>query len=157
MTSPTEADIYKNGAEESNICDILQSVVINHWDPANQTFKPDDTALSIRRDVRGRLFPLSQWTKKRKADSRDETQSAEAGQVVRSTEHPAPIRDPTTTSRELTRTVMRTYGWSIKYFKDIPELLQGLRDAISGMSAHEMQSKWLYADQSLRRTSYSLL
>lgn len=29
---------------------------------------------------------------------------------------------------------MKSYGWPIKFFKDIPELLRVLRDVITGLS-----------------------
>jgi len=35
--------------------------------------------------------------------------------------------------RVFSRLVMETYGWPIKFFKDIPELLSVVRDAIQGM------------------------
>jgi hypothetical protein len=35
--------------------------------------------------------------------------------------------------RVLTRLLMETYGWPIKFFKDIPELLRVVRDAIQGL------------------------
>jgi len=37
-------------------------------------------------------------------------------------------------SRVRTRVVLSTYGWLIKYFSTLPELLQVLRDAIKGMN-----------------------
>ena len=36
-------------------------------------------------------------------------------------------------ARVFSRLVMETYGWPIKYFKDIPELLRVIRDVIQGM------------------------
>ena len=36
--------------------------------------------------------------------------------------------------RVLSRMLMETYGWPVKFFKDIPELLGTLRDAIIGLS-----------------------
>ena len=39
------------------------------------------------------------------------------------------------TSRALTRTLMRTYGWPIQFFKDLVELVTVLRDAIQGESS----------------------
>ncbi|KAH9939168.1 hypothetical protein B0H21DRAFT_825261 [Amylocystis lapponica] len=42
----------------------------------------------------------------------------------------APASDPN--PRVLSRMLMETYGWPIKFFKDIPELLRVIRDAITG-------------------------
>ena len=36
--------------------------------------------------------------------------------------------------RSFSRMLMKTYGWPVKFFKDIPELLGTLRDAIIGLS-----------------------
>ncbi|KAH9946462.1 hypothetical protein B0H21DRAFT_416405 [Amylocystis lapponica] len=41
-----------------------------------------------------------------------------------------PATDPN--PRVLSRTLMETYGWPIKFFKDIPELLRVMRDAVTG-------------------------
>lgn len=36
------------------------------------------------------------------------------------------------TNRILTRTLMRTYGWPVRFFKDVPELVNTLIDAMKG-------------------------
>ena len=48
----------------------------------------------------------------------------------------APSQKPEETplaSRQQTRTLMATYGWTIKHFKDLTELVSCLRDAIQGV------------------------
>ncbi|KAH9945527.1 hypothetical protein B0H21DRAFT_809283 [Amylocystis lapponica] len=43
-----------------------------------------------------------------------------------------PLTDTKAPPRVLSRLLMETYGWPIKFFKDIPELLRVIRDALRG-------------------------
>lgn len=43
------------------------------------------------------------------------------------------MQDLKIVNRVRTRTLMQTYGWPIKFFKDIPELLTTFREAIEGI------------------------
>ena len=45
--------------------------------------------------------------------------------------------------RVRTHTLMKTYGWPIKFFKDIPELLNTIRDAITGMLFYPLRGCYL--------------
>ncbi|KAH8091799.1 hypothetical protein BXZ70DRAFT_469438 [Cristinia sonorae] len=51
-------------------------------------------------------------------------------------------------SRVLTRTVMRTYGWPIKYFKDRVELVTTLRDNVIGLQSLYYQRGVAHRDAS---------
>ena len=96
----------------------------------------DDTLASIRRGVTH--TPLSLDPPNQSGRKRPRNEETEAFLHIKDTA--SDIKDfiagndvKPPKARVFTRLVMETYGWPIKYFKDIPELLRVIRDVIQGM------------------------
>jgi hypothetical protein len=96
----------------------------------------DDTLASIRRGVTHTslsLDPPTHSNRKRPRDEKTEallhmkTTTSDTKDFVAGNGAELPI------ARIFSRLVMETYGWPIKYFLDIPELLMVIRDVIQGM------------------------
>lgn len=108
-------------------------------DKENGTMVVDDTVNHIRRGVEVRASSLAgaSKSKKRKQRELDESQAHESSLHVAATsfqvlEFAVVAGGRSATNRVLTRTLMRTYGWPVKFFKDIPELVSTLYDAVKG-------------------------
>ncbi|KAA1477282.1 hypothetical protein DENSPDRAFT_933622 [Dentipellis sp. KUC8613] len=138
----TEAQFREFAPPESNLCEIVRSVNIG-GDISNQASVVVDTRHYVRRGVDGmRVDPDSllppnaeSQSKKRNAESEME----ETALVV----VPATVLDTAArrtsrragfifTSRMQTRTLMSTYGWPVKFFRDVRELVGTIRNAIEG-------------------------
>jgi hypothetical protein len=96
----------------------------------------DDTLASIRRGVTHTplsLDPPTHSDRKRPRDEKTEallhmkTTASDTKDFVAGNNAKPPG------ARVFSRLVMETYGWPIKYFIDIPELLRVIRDVIQGM------------------------
>lgn len=117
------------GNESSNIARIYSSEEVMVGGSI------DNTLVSIRRDLThssSALDPPPQPNGKRPRDEDTErflhmnTTTSEIKHFVAGTA----ARPPN--ARVLTRLLMETYGWPIKYFSSISELLRVMRDAIQG-------------------------
>ncbi|KAH9945519.1 hypothetical protein B0H21DRAFT_809280 [Amylocystis lapponica] len=93
-----------------------------------------DTTSRIRHELPTTPFSIAVHTPTLGKRDRDETIEASAhiqstpGAAMQSTDKSPAQAVP----RVLSRLVMETYGWPIKFFKDIPELLRVIRDALRG-------------------------
>ncbi|KAA1469413.1 hypothetical protein DENSPDRAFT_772821, partial [Dentipellis sp. KUC8613] len=146
-----------------HVCEIVRSVDIGCQfpDPSHPDWVVEDTEHSITRGLEVEASfvleeaPSTTPTEPSKAEKRkqpdqeppqvdEEAISKEQGLFVVSTTSEAyefAVRKATKlppTNRILTRTLMKTYGWPIKFFKDIPELVRTIRDALQGH-----QNLWL--------------
>ncbi|KAA1473322.1 hypothetical protein DENSPDRAFT_839781 [Dentipellis sp. KUC8613] len=145
---------------DPHVCDIVRSVSMACPcpDPHHPDWKLDDTEHSITRglELEGSFAleraPPAATTDQPKPVKRkledpqpieevdEEATFREQGLFVVSTDSDAykfAVRkarklETPPVNRILTRTLMRTYGWPIKFFKDIPELVRALRDAVQG-------------------------
>ncbi|TFY81315.1 hypothetical protein EWM64_g2696 [Hericium alpestre] len=139
VRSPQEADFRAALTSPApNVCDIIRSVDIGVKD--GRTEVKDETSL-VRQGLTLQVFAESTFSvateagNKRKASERDETKEEEKNVHVKSTEPEhiyATQSESLYTARVLTRTLMRTLGWPIKFFKDILELITVIRDAVQG-------------------------
>ena len=98
----------------------------------------DSPDLAIRKDLKsskhywsdGMVVDSSVTGEKRKLDE------AEGDQIIHRSNPPQPgqhlVQAGELASRGLTRTLMETYGWSIKFFSCLEELVAVMRDAIEG-------------------------
>ncbi|ETW77007.1 hypothetical protein HETIRDRAFT_460499 [Heterobasidion irregulare TC 32-1] len=149
--SQTKATFHKSLSKPPSfhICDIVNSVDIRVMDDEQGGMVVDDTANHIRRGVEVRASSLKRnklpkdpgvselRSTKRKKPELDESQPHESFLYVTSTssevlEFSVIADGRSATNRVLTRTLMRTYGWPIKFFKDVPELVNTLIDAVKG-------------------------
>ncbi|KAH9937956.1 hypothetical protein B0H21DRAFT_894112 [Amylocystis lapponica] len=91
-----------------------------------------DTTSRIRHELPTTPFSIAVHTPILGKRDRDET--IEASSHVKSTSGAAiqSADESQADPRVLSRLVMETYGWPIKFFKDIPELLRVIRDALQG-------------------------
>ncbi|TFY80601.1 hypothetical protein EWM64_g3411 [Hericium alpestre] len=118
-----------------HVCDIIRSVDMGVKD--GETDVKDETS-SLRQGLQLQPFTDSIFANatevcnKKEASELDETKPAEQSVPVIATDgHHAFTAQPCT-MRVLTRTLMRTHGWPIKFFKDLLELITVIRDAIEG-------------------------
>ncbi|TFY58769.1 hypothetical protein EVG20_g8025 [Dentipellis fragilis] len=160
-TSLREKDICDtlphSDGNNSHVCEIVRSVDIGCQfpDPNHPDWVVEDTEHSITRGLEVEAsFVLeeapstapaepSKAGKRKQTDQEpsqvdEEADLQEQGLFVVSTTSEAyefAVRKATKlppTNRILTRTLMKTYGWPIKFFKDIPELVRAIRDAVQG-------------------------
>lgn len=97
-----------------------------------------DSTSNLRGDYPGRLAYWNDGIEVPPASSkhdvtRDEHTREQLTTIKSSTAAEHNVQNDTPfVSRVLMRTLMSTYGWPIKYFKDLEELVTVLRDAVTG-------------------------
>ncbi|KAA1473330.1 hypothetical protein DENSPDRAFT_872739 [Dentipellis sp. KUC8613] len=144
-TSPREDELLgQSDIDGSHICDIVRSVDVGiSQDPDHPDWNVDDTEHAIGRglmvedylydddeeeDADISSYPQTKYTRSSALGLHVAAALSHGkyGFIFRMNSWRPPI------NHILTRTLMRTYGWPIKFFKDIPELVGTIRDAIQG-------------------------
>ncbi|KAA1475414.1 hypothetical protein DENSPDRAFT_424375 [Dentipellis sp. KUC8613] len=157
-----ESSAHLDSSLFPNICDIERSVCMSISDDASTLKIVDDTRDAIRRGVMGESFAVHQAipsgstrleseggnANSTNTSAQDSANSAmkrkrdDEANLSEKTLHTPMITSKTRsvaqpavshfTNRILTRTLMKTYGWPLKFFKDLPELVKCIRDAVEG-------------------------
>lgn len=127
----TEGDLYETAGNESqNIPQVYSSeeVIVGG--------SVDDTVLAIRRGMTHASLSLDP-PPRRNGKPRDEDEDTKLHMITTDSFHTMRfflVRPPQ--ARVLTRLLMETYGWPIKHFSSLAELLHVMRDAIQGILNH---------------------
>lgn len=133
MAENTKAlhDIMQDLLQEVSVGDVQYIAVVHSSEDVQVGGELDATISCIRRGLE--LYDYAPESKAQKRDHRDafeETKlygvTVNQDQVYYSQETKRPI------SRTHNRILLSTYGWPIKYFLDLLELLQILKDSIQG-------------------------
>ncbi|TFY71311.1 hypothetical protein EVG20_g1703 [Dentipellis fragilis] len=138
----TEAQFRALALPESNLCEIVRSVNVGA-DMEDQASVVVDTRHYVRRGIEGlRVVPDDSAPSDREPSSKKRSAEPELGEaalvVVNSTSQDTAGKVSARrarfnfTSRVLTRTLMSTYGWPVKFFRDVRELVATIRNAIEG-------------------------
>ncbi|KAA1477283.1 hypothetical protein DENSPDRAFT_828628 [Dentipellis sp. KUC8613] len=139
----TEAEFRALAPPDSNLCQIVRSVDVGAGDIDDQASAAAvvDTKYYVRRGLPGASD----------SDSAPPAKKLRLGEEPGSPAVVLVIVDPATedttgekgsesvrrgrfrfTNRVLTRTLMSTYGWPVKFFRDHRELVETIRDAVKG-------------------------
>ncbi|TFY51397.1 hypothetical protein EVG20_g11017, partial [Dentipellis fragilis] len=127
---------------ESNLCEIVRSVNVGA-DIEGQASVVVDTRRYVRRGIEGlRVVPDDSAPSDREPSSKKRSAEHEMEEtalvVIPPTSQDTAGKVSTRrarfnfTSRVLTRTLMSTYGWPVKFFRDVRELVATIRNAIEG-------------------------
>ncbi|TFY54115.1 hypothetical protein EVG20_g9843 [Dentipellis fragilis] len=134
-----EAQFRARAPPESNLCQIIRSVGVGA-DTADQASVVVDIEHYVRHGLHAPSDPDSEPPpKKRKLSAEPESTEVVLVVVDPATEDTAGRVSESArrarfrfTSRVLTRTLMSTYGWPVKFFRDHRELVETIRDAVEG-------------------------
>jgi len=153
---PTEADFVHGPGDTPTVLrhvGVIQASVKAIYTDNNGS-RLDDSTESARRGLRsvswpwkdGVFEPIGAVSIKLKGI----TESIGDQQVLSTSESSArsvqPLDGSSPAPRALTRTLMRTFGWPVKHFANLPELVRTLRDAIQGHNDLYFKNAVLHRD-----------